>query len=244
MKKLDLSDHRAVRKYLTADDYGLHEGAEYVPKGVISPESWASLTNLPDNAALMTTDGYSNAIGTMQQMVNAWLDIHDAMPKGSPMRSQTLAAYECFEGAIFNAVHGWYRLAGIAIRNTVEDVIIGLYYQHQPGSAADFEAVTTGKKRSPRRVIVDSILQHHGAPPELLREINLLYQDELSIYVHRMSDGELWDGSNGPIFVPEQLNVLIEQYERSFRLLCRLIEAVVPGSDVVKISDAIQFEKS
>lgn len=244
MKDLDLSDHRAVRKYLTADDYGLHEGDEYVPKGVISLESWASLTNLPDTVALMTTDGYSGAIGTMQQMVSAWLDIHDAVPEGSPMSSQSLAAYECYEGAVFNAVHGWYRLAGIAIRNAVEDVVIGLYYQHQSEKAAEFMAVTTGKARTPRRVIVDSVLQHQGASPQLLHEVNALYNDELSIYVHRMSDGELWEGSNGPVFVPAQLDVLIEQYERSFRLLCRLIEAVVPGSDVVKIADAIQFERA
>lgn len=63
MKKLDTSDHRAFRGYLTNDDYALAEGAEYVPKANISLEAWASLTNLPDTVVLMTTGAFSRAIG-------------------------------------------------------------------------------------------------------------------------------------------------------------------------------------
>lgn len=243
MKKLDLSDHRAVREYLTDEDYGLPGDKPYEPKGVISPKAWASITRLPDTVALMTTDGYSRAIPVMQSMASAWSDIHDAMPDKSPMQSQCLAAYECFEGAIFNAVHGWYRVAGIAIRNAVEDIIVGLYYQNQPGKRTEFETVTTGQARSAGRRDIDRELVKY-APQGLVDRVNALYQDELSIYVHRMSDGELWEGSNGPVFVQKQFDIWIEQYERAFRLLCELIETVIPGSGVVKIADAIQFEKS
>lgn len=241
MKKLDLSDLRAQRSYLTNEDYALAEGGEFVPKGVISKESWSSITSLPDTVLLMTTDYFAPAIATMQQIVGAWLEIHDRMPDGSPMRVQCLAAFECFEGGIFNAVHGWYRLAGVAIRNAIEDILVGLYYQNKPALRGDFDAVTSGKMRSPGRGTIDAELLRY-VPKELVDEINTLYQDEMSIYVHRMSDGGVWE-SNGPVFVGEQLEIWIKQYERSFRLLSKLTEYVVPGSGTTAIADAIQFKK-
>jgi hypothetical protein len=61
----------------------------------------------------------------------------------------------------------------------IEDVFVGLYYQNQANLRADFDAVTSGKMRSPSRREIDA---------------------ELS----SMSDGELWEGSNGPVFVGEQ----------------------------------------
>lgn len=241
MKKLDLRDHRAQRVYLTNDDYGLATDDEYVPKGDISEASWSAITLLPDTVALMTTDGFIHAIETMQNIVNAWMDIHDAMPKNSPMRAQCLAAYECFEGGIFNAVHGWYRLAGIAVRNAVEDIIIGLYYQHHPELNAEFEAVTSGKMHSPRRSVVDKELLKYAGQP-LVDAVNDLYQKELSIYVHRLSDGGMWE-SNGPVFAVDQMNTWIGQYERAFRLLSELIESVLPGCGAIAISESIQFQK-
>lgn len=87
MKKLNLSDLRAQRSYLTNEDYGVAPDDEYVPKGLISAGSWSAITSLPDTVLLMTTDWFIDAIKTMQQMVGAWLDIHDEMPDGSPMAS-------------------------------------------------------------------------------------------------------------------------------------------------------------
>lgn len=240
MKKLELSDLRAQRNYLTNEDYGFAPGNEYVPKGVISEGSWSSMTLLPDTVALMTTDWFTGAIETMQQIAGSWLDIHNKMPDKSPMQAQCLAAYECFEGGIFNAVHGWYRLAGISIRNAIEDILVGLYYQHQPKLRADFDAVTTGNRESPGRVEINAELLKY-VPQKLLNEINTLYRLEMSIYVHRMSDGELWEGSNGPVFVGEQMEKWIGQYERAYRLLSQLIQAVVARSDIVVLADAIQF---
>jgi len=241
MKKLDISDHRAVREYLTDEDYGLPSDLPYEPKGIISPEAWASLTRLPDTVALITTDVYSRAIPALQRITWAWLDIHDAMPRGSPMHTQCMAVLPGFEGATFNAIHGWYRVAGITLRCAVEDALIGLYYQNQLTKLPEFERVISGLEYSPKRRAIDKELLKFVSEKQLDR-LNDLYQKELSIYVHRTSEGELWQ-SNGPVFVQRQLERWIGQYERAFRLLCELIEAVVPGSDVVKIADAIQCEK-
>jgi len=243
LKKLNLSDLRAQRLYLENDDYGIAPDEEYVPVGAISEGSWSAITLLPDTVALMTTDAFTNAIETMQAMAHAWLQIWESVPDNKPLRVQVLAAHECFEGGIFSAIHGWYRLAGVAIRNAIDDILVGLYYQHQKHLYAEFEEVTTGKRKSPGRGKVDAQLLRY-APKALVDDINALYTDEMSIYVHRMSDGELWEGSNGPVYVHSQMNTWIGQYERAFRLLCKLIEAVQPGSGVSAIADKIQFKLS
>jgi hypothetical protein len=219
-----------VRVYLTDDDYALNEGPPYDPKGNIDPKAWRDLTVLPDSVALMTTDAFTLAIPVLQEIAWAWLEICDAMPADSPMRIQAMAALESFQGATFNAVHGWYRIAGIALRNAVEDILVGLYYQNQATKRSEFDNVTSGKARTPRRGEIDGELLKF-ASRELVDEVNALYQDELSVYVHRMSDGTLWK-SNGPVFAPEQFNVWIGQYDRAFRLLARLIDAVVSGACV------------
>jgi hypothetical protein len=128
------------------------------------------------------------------------------------------------------------------MRNGIEDALVGLYYQHSPERKAEFGAVITGQMRSPKRQDVDAELLRYAAQP-LVDAVNDLYGRELSIYVHRMSDGDLW-GSNGPVFVCEQLDKWIGQYERAFRLLCELIDAVVQGSNTIAIADAIRFQKS
>lgn len=236
MKTLDLSDHRALRTYLTADDYALHEGQEYEPKGNISKETWQSVTGLPDNAALQTTDYYSRAIEVLNKITQSWLDIHDRVPEGTPIRTQCLAAYDGFKGSLFNAVHGWYRIAGITLRCAFEDILLGMYFQHQKGQWAAFEAVVTGKGRSPRRQAIDAELVKY-VPQAALDRANALYQDELSIYVHRISEGEIWE-SNGPIFHHEALERWIEQFDRAFRSLCEMIDCVVPSAGAMQIANA------
>lgn len=242
MKALRQSDHRARRYYLSAEDYGLHEGPEYKPSGHIKREVWKSLVTLPDNVALQTTDHYSRAVETLHRLVWSWLDIHDRLPKGSPMQLQSMAVLECFDGAVFNALHGWYRIAGIMLRCAFEDMLIGLFYQRQNARWPEYEEVVSGKRRSAGRKEMDRELLTF-VPAALLSQANALYKDELSVYVHRISENQIWR-SNGPNFTPKALNVWIGQCDRAYKMLCDLIECAEPGSKVRKIAGAIHFKKS
>lgn len=242
MKLVDLSDLRARRSFLSNEDYAIAEGAEYVPEGKITRESWNALMNLPDNVLLITTDSFTHAIEIMQEIAAAWHKIFDVLPSGSPLQQQCLAAHECFEGGIFNAVNGWYRLAGIAIRNAIEDVRVGFYYQGRPDLAKEFEAVVAGAADSPRRNEMNKELARKNVPADMIAELDALYQRELSIYVHRTSDGAIWE-SNGPVFVFEQMCIWIGQYERAFRALCKTLDVIVPGAGATQIADAISFKR-
>ncbi len=242
MKALRLSDHRARRFHLTAEDYGLHEEPEYQPSGHIKREVWKSLVTLPDNVALRTTDNYSRSVETLHRLVWSWLDIHDELPNRTPMQMQSMSVLECFDGAVFNAVHGWYRIAGIMLRCAFEDMLIGLFYQHQKARWPEYKEVVSGKRRSPGRKDMDRQLLTF-VPSALLSQANALYQDELSAYMHRISENQIWQ-SNGPNFTPEALDVWIAQCGRAYKMLCDLIECAEPGSKVGKIASAIGFERS
>jgi hypothetical protein len=235
MKPLDLSDHRAVRKYLTDDDY-VSSGQPYEPTGSISVADWDNLVLLPDTVALHTSDAYPKAFEVINRVGWAWLDIHDAIPDKTPMRSQALAAMEGFQGSTFNALFGWYRVAGVALRSAVEDVILGLYYQDLPSKYSEFESVVSGKQRSPGRNIVNAQLIKK-VPQALLDTVNSFYQDELSVYVHRISEGFIWS-SNGPVFVSSAFETWLEQYDRAFTLLCEAIQAVIPRAHTMAIVKA------
>jgi hypothetical protein len=239
MKTLDASDHRALRVYLTADDYGLHEGPAYEPKGALPEETWRSLTSLTDNAVLQTTDYYSNAVETLNDMAQSWLDIHDGVPEKTPLRMQCLAVHDGFQGSLFNAIHAWYRIAGITLRCAFEDMLIGMYYQDKPDRWPEFQEVITGKARSPQRREVDTELLRH-MPQDLLNRANRLYQDELSVYVHRISEGEIWE-SNGPLFRHEALELWIRQFDQAFRLLCEMIDCIVPGTKASELAAEIRL---
>jgi hypothetical protein len=70
---------------------------------------------------------------------------------------------------------------------------------------------------------------------ELSKEARLLYDTELSVYVHRLSHGTIWD-STGPIYVPSALEIWYDQYVRTYRVLCNLIDAVT-GVRAAAIAD-------
>lgn len=241
-KKLPLSDLRARRSYLINADYALAEGDEYKPSGHINKKVWQSLVGPSDNVLLQTTDAFSRALKTIDAMAYSWLDINDKFQNTSPLYEQTLSALECFQGAAFNAASGWYRIAGIVLRCALEDVLLGLYYETRPYKKHDFDAIVRGERGSPAmRTILAGIEANHPTTAERIREAEELY-GELSIYVHRIANSFIWE-SNGPVFVGDAFERLIEQMDKTYRILCDVIEIVVPGTGADAVANSVRFKK-
>ena len=58
-KPLPLTDHRAMRSFLTSGDYGLPgEMTPFTPIGRIKPETWKNLVGLSDSVAIETSDEF------------------------------------------------------------------------------------------------------------------------------------------------------------------------------------------
>jgi len=226
-RKLPAIDIRARRRHLVNDDFALAEGPEFEPRGNISSDVWHGIVNLPDDVLIRTTDFQATDVERAHALLISWLDTIDSLPEDCPLYIQALAVYEAFDASLFNAVNGWYRTAGLALRAAVDDLLVGLYFQII-GDRAEFDAIVSGKNGSPRfRNMRDAVLaatKDHALFAYPGGSFGQLY-DTLSIYTHRISHGELWDGSNGPIYVKEGFDRWFKEYVQADEVLKAAVDA-------------------
>jgi|SRR5580698_4496395 hypothetical protein len=236
-RTLPENDFRRVRNCLIGDAYR-------TPGRQLDRNVWDNLVNLNDTVLIETTDTYPNIVESAHSIGWSWLDIFDTCPKDSPISSQIFAALECFEGSRFNAYCGWYRIAGIVLRCGLEDVLLGLYFQLHPDRQPTFSKIIAGEELSPKLgVILRELAGVSAAAADLCNEAKDLYHKELSVYVHRVSHGTIWE-STGPVFVPDALETWFDQYLRTYRLLCHFVDVVVPGARASEIAGRVCAEVS
>jgi hypothetical protein len=227
-KSLPPTDHRAIRKHLVNDDFALSEGSEFVPAGNIDPDVWSGIMGLPDDVAIRTTDLRTEEIEHAHAIAVSWLDVHYTLPEG-PLQTQVYSVFEAFHASLFNAVTGWYRTAGLALRAGVDDLLLGLHFQIKKPHVSKFYGIITGAESSPKfgdmraalhKATKDPIFSYPGG------QFGAIY-DTLSIYTHRISNAEIWR-SNGPIYVPEGFNRWFSEYTTTDRTLRGAIDVVRP----------------
>ena len=56
VRKLPLSDFRAVRHKLEPHEFALSEGQDIEPTHLVDEETWAGITHLPDDVAIRVSD--------------------------------------------------------------------------------------------------------------------------------------------------------------------------------------------
>ncbi|MGA8475091.1 MAG: hypothetical protein WB681_08495 [Candidatus Cybelea sp.] len=224
--ELPKTDFRRVRRYLADEDFALNEGPAFVPLGRISKDVWEEITGLPTDVAIRTTDYKPNAVSGARRIAASWLGAYEPLDD-SPFHWQSMAVYENSNSSLFNAVSGWYRVAGTSLRVAVDDLLLGLYFQSQPDKLDEFRQIVHEAGRSPQfremRTFLfertgDSMFENAGAYASL-------YYDCLSKYVHRIADGLLW-GSNGPIFENEAFEQWWAEYQRTDDVLRCAFEIV------------------
>lgn len=237
VKPLPATDHRALRHYLEPDDYGLSAtGQPFTPLGVIDSRTWRNLVGLSDSVAIETSDEFAPELERVDRIGWSWLDVHDALPENSPAREQTLSALETFQASAYNALNGWYRIAGICLRCGLEDMLLGLYFQGLPNERETFDSITEGTIGSPRIATILRALTARGAPHDLVDATKYLYHEVLSVHVHLRSDGRIWE-SNGPVYVPTAFRAWLDEYETTYLLVSELIDSVVAGTGARAISN-------
>jgi hypothetical protein len=139
------------------------------------------MKTLPEIVATTTRQAFPKKLEMLDKAAYSWLDFHDLMPHGSPMRQQCLAALETFEAATFNALHGWYRPAAIMLRCMLEDTLVGLYYQRDQHLWPEFAKIIAGDKKSPKFWEIRNKLEVISAEAKrLLRDANDLHDAQLS----------------------------------------------------------------
>jgi hypothetical protein len=191
------------------------------PEDLVEKEVWDEITWLTDDVSLRTSDTYGTELKAMNELWGAAIEMSEK--QGDPWFHVVLDVADNLQAALFNAMCGYYKVAGWCLRTAVENAVAGTYLQlyFTEADAAKWQngdvelSFSVACDKLPGHPVVESIESYlqesHGytlfqqrtpsRPPGWIRSIF----KELSEFSHARpaySDAKMWDGSNGPVFAP------------------------------------------
>lgn len=225
MKPLPTSDFRAKRRMLEDSDFAVAPGKYSGPTDLIQEDTWRSITSLPDDVSIRTSDKYGSQMEQMWEHWGTWGRVGLAVqalsddPSGSPTAVAICDATDAFQAATYCALVGFYRVAFSCLRNVLEQMTVGarLAISSDTKSFADWRS---GEDRIKFGWAADTLtaspdvlaLEQHlrastgdslfsQAPKGFARRLFV----QLSKYTHGAAGFADADSreSNGPIFVPQ-----------------------------------------
>jgi len=249
---MTLEDFRSTRTRLRPEDFAISEGLEVPPSELISEDTWKSITSLPDDVSVRTSDHYGETLTLLWNLCGQWscvvggLQATVAEPKDSPIAHAACDATDFFQASIYNALIGYYRLGYASLRAVVENLTFGMAFQltaNQQGFAdwlrgeeISFNEYAMLVSKHPKIAPLEqSLLAATG--DNLYRErkpsdaggfVRRLFK-HLSKYAHGIpgkTEGDIWQ-SNGPILVPTAFEAWSECYLTVYALAvlqCRLAQ--------------------
>jgi len=143
-RSLDPSDFRAVRIVLEPSDFALGDDIpEPPPSDLIDKDTWLSMMTLPDDVAIRTSNYHGTALEKLHDIWGALVETV-SVENQDALDAALLDAADDFQGAVFNALCGFYRLSFTSLRSVVELVAIGCCTQIT-GNLSAFERWRAGK---------------------------------------------------------------------------------------------------
>ena len=200
---------RAVRRKLEPHEFA--SGGEEIPhSSLVDPEVWDGIMQLPEDVSISISDHNGVRLRLMYQL---WADWIEALGDPDEMFNCLLEAADCFKGATFNFLHGFYRTALAELRTALELVIIGAYGNLYPSDRdyREWKAGTTegfGFTRCRRRLLGNLKKEQAKWIFEDEAALSSAYQT-LCKYAHARPDAGydvLWQ-SNGPVYNNEAIRV-------------------------------------
>lgn len=216
-KKMPISDFRAVRTLLEASDFAYAPGpAERPVRDLINEAAWDDIQILPETVAVFTSNDHGTELSMLSDLWGCWVETlrTETLPvsKKAVHRASLLATDE-FQAATFNALHGFYRVVADSLRSAVEQMTIATSLELQ-GNGAEIQSWLDGEQQ---RLFGQSCnsLQNRFPITRLRRLFRQAdgnneegwipsFHRALSDYSHGRPGFdalELWEGSNGPIYV-------------------------------------------
>src|SRR5260370_42233310 len=126
MRKLSLSDFRAVRQVLTGDDFAVSEGpdCDELRRAMVDPAVWHSIQELPDTVSIATSGLHGPELALENELHGEWItrsgyDEHDNL-MSDVVKDVAFDIETEWNAATLPAVHGYYRQATGSLRNAVE----------------------------------------------------------------------------------------------------------------------------
>lgn len=221
-------DFRRARRYLAPWLFaGGEEGTTYPPPSdLMTEDRWDNVMTLPTDVALKTSSYEGTAAGRLAELHSDWIFSWPEVGTAPFMDEACLVAGEEFDALVFNALHGYFRQAIGCLRNALEvmTVAAGLAVTANPTLFTEWrergEEITFGQARAWLRDSTDGKRLDAEMPGDraISGETAWLARRyrQLCAYAHSRSgynNVDMWEGSNGPIFVPQSLYSV----EREFR---------------------------
>jgi hypothetical protein len=218
------------------------------PTDLVDRDTWFSIVRLPDDVAVRTSSYQGVGVKLLDDLWCRFVE-SVAMEDQDILDEVLLDAADDFQGAVFNALCGYYRLAFTSLRSVVELIAIGAD-AHLSGRLGDYEKWRTGEveasfnlacqglsgsghlqtlKNHLQNKLSDSLFdsKQPDKPPGWARR---LYKT-LSNYAHSRpgyTDADARE-SNGPIYVPETFDAAVCMHTEVAALAFIMVKLARPG---------------
>jgi hypothetical protein len=124
-KVLPPSDFRARRVILTRADFAYAPKPAPHPSDLIDKPTWRSITSLPDDVAVRTSNYHGTTLHQLHDLWGAWVESFGNIQDW--MFPVMLDAGDDFQAATCTALTGFYRLSIAALRSALELITIGAW---------------------------------------------------------------------------------------------------------------------
>lgn len=225
-------DFRYRRFKLPPEAFALRpDGPIPPPRDVVNEAAWREIVTLPDDVSIRTSDDFGTELKAMGQLWGSVIEMCNTTD--DPLFHTVLYIADSLQACMFNALCGFYRVAASCLRAGIEYSVAGTYLQMERSKAdaqrwqkGDLEIMfdTACRKLSGNvqvRMLEDylskemqySIFKQRNkkTDPGWARALF----SELSNFVHgrpTYSEGDLWEGSNGPIFISASFGRIYAHY--------------------------------
>jgi hypothetical protein len=209
-------DFRTHRVKLPPDAFLIAEGPEEPPSDLIERKSWTGITFLPDDVSIRTSDHHGRDLKRAYDAWGDWVSLALALiyPDGSeprpdtPMVIASSVITDELQSSLYSALCGFYRASIGDLRLALESAMVGLYFTVAPDESLlrDWrEGVYELKMNDVRQKLAHrepcqrypSLMSNKQWVAESFRQLNAFSHGKPST-----ANAELWEGSNGPIYVP------------------------------------------
>ncbi len=228
----DKMDFRSLRTRLAKEDFAIHpEGPEPPPQDIVSEDVWNELVWLTDDVSFRTSDNFGTELKAMNELSGFVIEI--SLIQRDAWFHAVLDVFDALRASLFNSLCGFYRVAASSLRAATETITVGLYLQidktekdavlwQQGKLELRFGSVCDRLASNPRMQPLESHLQkttHQTIFAQRTSRFRTGWArglfSELSNFSHARpthSEASLWEGSNGPIFVPASFGRVYAHY--------------------------------
>jgi hypothetical protein len=223
-------DFRGRRVYLPAEAFALVTGPYEAPTDPMSRKQWQELMSLPTDVLLRTSDHHGSQLAQLNTLWSGWMGLLPVEPQVAPFIFNVgWDAADDFNVSTFNAAHDYYRQGIANLRSALEGLTLAASFAKRQNEAG-LRDWLSGQREPPKFGNARDILA-----PELGADITAVLKDlhkELSGYIHSGpggSNGVLWNGSNGPIWVSESFGLVYRCFRDVMAMCLVMLSIGWPG---------------